>query len=42
MEETYKYHTKLVNLAQHQADVTTATLRQNNFNEDDIEFAHLI
>ena len=42
MEETYKYHTKLVNLAQHLADVTTATLRQNNFNEDDTEFAHLI
>ena len=42
MEETYKYHTKLVSLAWHLADVTTATLRENNFNEDDIEFAHLI
>ena len=42
MDETYKYHTKIINLAWHLANVTTATLRQNDFNDDDIKFAELI
>ena len=40
--EVYKFHTKLAQMAEHLADITTATLRQSKFTEEDVEFSCLI
>ena len=40
--EIYKFHTKLAQMAEHLADITTATLRQCKFTEEDVEFSCLI
>ena len=40
--EIYKFHTKLAKLAKQLADITTATLRQSKFSEEDMEFSYLI
>ena len=40
--EAFQYHTKLAVLAEHLVDITTATLRQSKFSEDDLKFSHLI
>ena len=40
--EIYKFHTKLAQMAEHLADITTATLRQSKFTEEDVEFSCLI
>ena len=40
--EIYKFHTKLAKMAEHLADITTATLRQGKFTEGDVEFSCLI
>ena len=39
--EIYKFHTKLAQMAEHLADITTSTLRQHKFTED-VEFSCLI
>ena len=40
--EIYKFHTKLAEMGEHLADITTATLRQSKFTEEDVEFSCLI
>ena len=42
LPEIYKFHTKLAKMAEHLADITTATLRQGKFTEEDVEFSCLI
>ena len=40
--EIYKFHTKLAKMAEHLADIMTATLRQGKFTEEDVEFSCFI
>ena len=40
--EIYKFHLKLAQMAEHLADITTATLRKSKFTEEDVKFSCLI